>query len=75
MSHSARSQMSSRSRRMDRIEFRLLMLLTFPFFLCLTCLSRLVRDRGAPAGGQGSGSVFAEARAAAASAIPFAFMG
>jgi hypothetical protein len=60
---------------MDRIEFRLLMLLTFPFFLCLTCLSRLVRDRGAPAGGQGSGSVFAEARAAAASAIPFAFMG
>lgn len=78
MSHSPRSQVPLRSRRMDRVEFRLLMLLTFPFFLAVTCLSRLVRDRADPGPGHGpvhGGSVFAEARAAAASAIPFAFMG
>lgn len=75
MTQSPRSQAHPRSRRMDRIEFRLLMLLSYPFFLVTTCLSRMVRDRGAHAGSQGSGSVFAEARAAAASTIPFAFMG
>lgn len=64
-----------RSRRTDRIEFRLLMVLSFPFFLLATCAARLLRDRTGPSGGSESGSVFAEARAAAASAIPFAFMG
>ena len=41
MDHAARMPASSRSRRMDRIEFRLLMLASFPFFLCVTAIARL----------------------------------
>lgn len=70
-----RSHAQPRSRRMDRLEFRLLMMLSFPIFLFVACGSRLMRDRTAEVGGRRDGSVFAEARAAAASAIPFAFMG
>ncbi|MBX9991790.1 hypothetical protein C8P69_105123 [Phreatobacter oligotrophus] len=72
MDHAARMPASSRSRRMDRIEFRLLMLASFPFFLCVTAIARL---RGERTVSPESLSLFAEARAAAASAIPFAFMG
>ncbi|MFN4018854.1 MAG: hypothetical protein ACK4JB_26205 [Reyranella sp.] len=75
MSDLVRSHAQPRSRRMDRIEFRLLMLLSFPIFLFVACASRLMRDRTALAAGRRGGSVFAEARTAAASAIPFAFMG
>ncbi|MCZ8315456.1 hypothetical protein [Phreatobacter sp.] len=71
MDHAARMPAHSRSRRMDRIEFRLLMLASFPFFLGLAALARLRGQTASPE----SLSLFAEARAAAASAIPFAFMG
>ena len=74
MTDVVRHHVQARSRRTDRIEFRLLMVLSFPFFLLATCAARLMRER-APASGGSGGSVFAEARAAAASAIPFAFMG
>jgi hypothetical protein len=75
MTDVVRSHAQPRSRRMDRLEFRLLMLLSFPIFLVVACVSRLTRDRSAEVGARSEGSVFAEARAAAASAIPFAFMG
>jgi hypothetical protein len=72
MDHAVRMSAPSRSRRMDRVEFKLLMLASFPFFLGIAAIARL---RGARAASPESLSLFAEARAAAASAIPFAFMG
>jgi len=72
MDHAARMPAHPRSRRMDRIEFRLLMLASFPFFLGVAAIARLRGQRSASPEGL---SLFAEARAAAASAIPFAFMG
>jgi hypothetical protein len=61
----------------DRWQFILLVAVTYPMFLALTLLSRLMpgKLRFMPTDVAGHGSVFAEARAAAHTTLPFAFMG
>lgn len=62
---------SEQRRRADDRAYRLIFCLVYPLFLAVAVLSRL-----APAsrpGGPARRSVFAEARTAAASSIPFAF--
>lgn len=58
------------------LQFRLLLVATYPFFLAAAALQRLVPAR-APAGHGliARRSVFGEAKAMAESAIPFVFMG
>lgn len=63
--------------RQDRIEFRIFFVLYFPLFLLATIFSRLVSARpGSTSGFRRQGRpVFAEAKAAAYTVLPFAFMG
>lgn len=63
-----------RSRRLDRLEFRLLVALTYPLFLVAAALRRLL---GYPAEGGAARpvSVFAQARADVEASIALAFMG
>ena len=58
------------------LQFSLLLVATYPFFLAAAALQRLVPAR-APAGHGliARRSVFGEAKAMAVSAIPFVFMG
>lgn len=65
------------TRLADRWQFRLLVGVTYPVFLALTLASRLMPGnlRFLPTDVEGHGSVFAEARAAALTTLPFAFMG
>lgn len=58
------------------LQFRLLLVATYPFFLAAAALQRLIPAR-APAGHGliARRSVFGEAKAMAVSAIPFVFMG
>jgi hypothetical protein len=61
----------------ERWQFKALVVLTYPLFLTVTLLSRLAPRRLSfmpTAVGQRMG-VFAEARAAAHTTLPFAFMG
>ncbi len=78
------STMSSRrvpSRPMSRLQrhelqFRLLLVATYPFFLAAAALQRLVPARSPVGHGLLTRrSVFGEAKAMAVSAIPFVFMG
>lgn len=61
----------------ERWEFRALVVVTYPLFLAVACLSRLLprRLRFTPTGVGGRMSVFTEARQAAHTTLPFAFMG
>jgi hypothetical protein len=61
----------------ERWEFHALVFVTYPLFLAVTLLSRVMprRFRFMPTGAGGRMSVFAEARAAAHTTLPFAFMG
>jgi hypothetical protein len=61
----------------DRWEFHALVALTYPLFLLVALASRLSprRPRFLPTSVGGRRSVFAEARAAAHTTLPFAFMG
>ncbi|UMY20252.1 hypothetical protein [Methylobacterium organophilum] len=58
----------------EAFQFRLILAATYPFFLAAALLQRLLPQRG-PRYPAPRRSVFAEARAMAVSAIPFAFMG
>ena len=62
-----------RSRRLDRIEFRLLVAFTYPLFLVAAALKRLLGYPGE--GGARAVSVFAQARADVEASIALAFMG
>ncbi len=66
-----------RTLRQDRIEFRLFFVLCFPLFLLAAIVSRLLPARPAFTSGlrQKRKPVIAEARAAANTVLPFAFMG
>jgi hypothetical protein len=65
-----------RSRRSDRLVFRLLVALTYPLFLAAAILSRVMPfGRGLMARPDGRVSVFAQARTASEATIAFAFMG
>lgn len=68
---------TARPRVTERWEFRALVVVTYPLFLTVTLLSRLLptRLRFMPTSVGGRMSVFAEARAAAHTTLPFAFMG
>jgi hypothetical protein len=63
--------------RMERIEMRALVWLTYPLFLCVAVLSRLglKRARFAAVVSARPVSVFAEARQTALATIPSAFRG
>ncbi len=64
-----------RARQEDRLMFRLLFAVSFPFFLVTTIAVRVIgSDAGFAAGGK-SLSILGQARAAADAAIPYAFMG
>jgi hypothetical protein len=66
----------SRLKKREAVEFRLLFLLTFPLFLAAAALARLIpgQRRSRAAGGHTGRSLIAEAKAAANTYIPFAFM-
>ncbi len=66
----------SRLKKREAVEFRLLFLLTFPVFLAAAVLSRIIpgQRRSRAGGGHTGRSVIAEAKAAANTCIPFAFM-
>lgn len=66
-----------RDRRAKQHEYRLLVLLVFPFFLLFAVLARLLPVSRQPSGliGGRRRSVFSEAREAAHTVVPFAFMG
>jgi hypothetical protein len=61
----------------ERWQFKALVVLTYPLFLAVTLLSRLAprRPRFMPTTVGRRMNVFAEARAAAHTTLPFAFMG
>lgn len=61
----------------ERWQFRALVVLTYPLFFAVTLLSRLAprRLRFMPTAVGQRMNVFAEARAAAHTTLPFAFMG
>lgn len=63
----------SRTHR-DEFQFRIILASTYPFFLLAALVERVI-PRAQSAVPQQRRSVFAEARAMAASAIPFVFMG
>ena len=66
-------------RRARQLEYRLLVLIVFPFFLLFAVVARLMPRRAAAAPGVASRerrrSVLAEAREASHTVIPFVFMG
>jgi hypothetical protein len=66
-----------RSRKGERMEFGLLLLLAFPFFLALALISRALpmRMRLIACSPTERRPVFEEARCALNKTIPFAFMG
>jgi hypothetical protein len=67
----------SRARRSAEAEYRLIAILTFPFFLLIAAASFLVPRalRARLPGLDVDGSLFARTRALAGASIPFAFMG
>ncbi|WP_041595118.1 hypothetical protein [Halorhodospira halophila] len=76
MAHAVKARPNSaRARRKEETQYRLLMAVSFAIFLIGAVLSRLVpaRWRAAPRQGERQ-SVIAEARAAAQTSVPFAFM-
>jgi hypothetical protein len=62
-----------RDRRARQLEYRLLVLAVLPIFLVFAAAARLLPRSGAPTGRRRS--ILAEAREAAHTVIPFAFMG
>ncbi|WAP67436.1 hypothetical protein [Jiella pelagia] len=62
--------------RADKQEYRIVYAVTFPIFLAVALVSRLLpaRLRPTPYGNGGVLAVFRDARAAANSVLPFAFM-
>ena len=72
-----RNASPARARKEEAIEFRLIFMVSFAIFLLVATFARLLpRDwRPYPAGPEGYASVFDEARSAANTFVPFAFMG
>lgn len=69
-----RGTSTSSRQQQERIQFRVILAATYPFFLAAAVLQRAgTSAEKAPLGGRRS--VFGEAKAMAVSAIPFAFMG
>ena len=68
---------SSKRRKPDEIEFRLIFMVSFVFFLIAAALTRCLprKWRLIPPGPDGKRSIIREAKIAAGSTIPFAFMG
>lgn len=65
-----------KSRRDEAVEFRLLFVLSYPFFLAAAAVGRLLpRQRDEHRHRAGHRSIFGEAKAAANACVPFAFMG
>jgi hypothetical protein len=60
-------------RREETVEFRLIFATAFIVFLVAATVGRLLLGQWQPH--RAGGSVFAEARAAASTIVPFAFMG
>lgn len=74
MSASMQRPLSATSRQQqEQVQFRIILAATYPFFLAAAALQRIQPAKSAAVGGRRS--VFGEAMAMAASAIPFAFMG
>ncbi len=71
------SVVPSRVRREEAIEFRLILLVSFAVFLVAVLVARLLPGGWRPnlPGSEGQLSVIGEARAAARTFAPFAFMG
>ncbi|WP_336490314.1 hypothetical protein [Methylobacterium nigriterrae] len=59
----------------EELQFRAILVATYPFFLVAAIAQRLLPDRTARPRLGAPRSVFGEAKAMAVSAIPFAFMG
>ncbi|GJE17028.1 hypothetical protein [Methylobacterium marchantiae] len=75
MSRPGPSRPTSRLQRHE-LQFRLLLVATYPFFLAAAALQRLVPARSPVGHGLvARRSVFGEAKGMAVSAIPFVFMG
>lgn len=70
-----RSRLESRAR--DRAEYKMIFAMSFAFFLVLTALARLISLVQVPFRGplRPRKSIVAEAREAADSVLPYAFMG
>lgn len=60
--------------RRETVDFRLILAVSFPFFLVAAVLTRVLPGRRRPAGVRRR-SLLVEARALADTYIPFAFMG
>ena len=62
--------------RAEQQEYRIVYAVTYPIFLCVALVSRLlpVRLRPTPSENTGVLAVFRDAKAAANSVLPFAFM-
>ena len=69
-----RTMPSSSRLHQEALQFRVILAALYPFFLAAAIAQRVSRERAHPRLGARR-SVFAEARAMAVSAIPFAFMG
>ncbi|MCC3750950.1 MAG: hypothetical protein LLP51_06105 [Halorhodospira halophila] len=76
MAHAVKARPNSaRARRKEEAQYRLLMAVSFAVFLVGALLARLVPARWRAAQQKGERqSVIAEARAAAQTSVPFAFM-
>ena len=68
---------SSKHRRSDEMEFRLIFIVSFVFFLIAAAVTRCLPRKWSlvPPGPDGRRSIIREAKMAADSAVPFAFMG
>ncbi len=71
------SSASSRPRRGEVSEFRLIFMVSFAIFLMVAVIERVLPSswRSPALGLDGGKSIFGEARAAAHTFVPFAFMG
>ena len=71
------SSAPSRTRRVEAGEFRLIFLASFAIFLMVAVIERVLPSswRSHALGHDGGKSIFGEARSAAHTFVPFAFMG
>ncbi|WP_430911973.1 hypothetical protein [Methylobacterium sp. sgz302541] len=69
-----RAASATARQQQERIQFRVILAATYPFFLAAAAAQRLRSGTAVAAAGRRR-SVFGEAKAMAVSALPFAFMG
>jgi hypothetical protein len=64
-----------RPRRQEATEFRLIFMASFVIFLMVAIVERFLPSQWRPLGAEGHKSIIGEARTAARTFVPFAFMG